>query len=357
MRPSKWFLSFLALSFSTSSALAANWTWWTKNGELAINMDGQIVPGDSAYFAKMVKLANARGRRVMAVRLNSPGGNVLEGAALADEVRSGKIATVVVHGSMCASACFLVFAAGETKYASAESWIGVHGVSIDGKENELTESTTLLMARAVKALGAPPSIVAKMVTIPPSQVGWLTANEVREMGATVTGMTATSAATPGALSIPPVALKKPSGGIPSTPPNYHLVFANKDEIVIIDASRIEQEPQNIRQAWTVSFRAPGHRIKHVAYLQILGDYDCAASSYRDLSMAAYDAKQSYLAAAGSGQMDNSWQPSIPESAGDASLKFICEPPTDWRTDPHAFGEMPLTAIANTLLNRSWPAAK
>lgn len=344
-------LAICALCVLSSSASAAHWSWWwAKNRVLIIDMDGVIVPGDSTYFAAMVKSANAEGHLVSALRLNSPGGNVEEGAALAQDVRSAKVATVVVRGSTCASACFLIFAAGEKKYASAGSRIGVHGVSIDGHETTLTESMTLMMARAVKLLGAPPSVIAKMVTIPPSQIAWLSANEVREMGATLTGVPQPAALPSQASSFHQ---RQPTGGETPSPANYHIVFTNKNEIVLIDPSRIEEEPLNVRQAWTVTFRAPGHRMKNIAYMQMLGDYDCAGNRFRALSLAMYSADQSYIDG-GSGTIDKGWQPSIPETAGDASLRFVCEPPADWRKSRLSFGSLPLSVIAKTLLNRSWP---
>lgn len=89
-----------------------------KDARVVISIVGEIVPGDADTFIDVVKKANAAGRFVANVRLNSPGGNLLEGVRLADTIKTAKIATNVGQSAICASACFLVFAAGSEKNAS-----------------------------------------------------------------------------------------------------------------------------------------------------------------------------------------------------------------------------------------------
>jgi hypothetical protein len=47
---------------------------------------------------------------------------------LAEIIKFAKMATNVGQGATCASACFLIFAGGETKFANYTAQIGVHGV-------------------------------------------------------------------------------------------------------------------------------------------------------------------------------------------------------------------------------------
>ena len=122
------------------------------------------------------------------VRLNSPGGSILEGVKLADIIRFGKIATSVIGNSQCASACFIVFAAGSEKNASYTASVGVHGVSDkSGQETVEAGAATVTIARIAKELGVPPSIIGKMVVTPPEQMVWLTPDDLRSMGTTMTG--------------------------------------------------------------------------------------------------------------------------------------------------------------------------
>ena len=101
---------------------------------------------------------------------------------IADVVRKGKIATSVLHDSTCASACFIIFAAGNLKYAHYTAQIGVHGASDQrGQETAQSSAATVGMARVLKELGVPSGILGKMVVTPPDQMVWLTVDDLRSM--------------------------------------------------------------------------------------------------------------------------------------------------------------------------------
>ncbi len=139
----------------------------SKEGREVIYLSGEIMPGDANSFAGLVQRANAAGRLVSAIRLDSQGGNLLEGMKLAAALQTAKIATVVPNGNVCASACFLIFAAGSEKYASFNAQVGVHGASDEnGRETSGTAAATIGMARASKELGVPEKILGKMVVTP-----------------------------------------------------------------------------------------------------------------------------------------------------------------------------------------------
>src|SRR5579871_5779285 len=145
-----------------------------KDGRVFITISGEITEGDSDAFVNAVKEANAAGKLVANVRLNSQGGSLLEGVKLADAVRTGKIATNVGQNAICASACFLIFAAGPEKNASYGAQIGVHGASDqDGQETVQSGAATVSMARVAKDLGVPSAIIGRMVVTPPDQMVWL----------------------------------------------------------------------------------------------------------------------------------------------------------------------------------------
>jgi hypothetical protein len=160
----------------------------TKDGRIVISISGELVEGDTNSFKAAVKAANDAGKLVTSIRLNSPGGNLLEGARLADAVRFGKMATNVGQGATCASACFLIFAAGETKFANYTAQIGVHGASDEsGAETVQSGAATVSMAKIAKELGVPPAIIGRMVVTPPSEMVWLSPVDLQSMGTTMVG--------------------------------------------------------------------------------------------------------------------------------------------------------------------------
>jgi len=178
----------LQASISSSAISAEIKGVATNNGRILILVTGDIVPGDAETFTTIVKQSNSAGKLVVNIRLNSPGGNLLEGVKLADAVRFGKIATNVGKNATCASACFLIFAAGPTKYASYGAQIGVHGASDQsGSETVSSDAATISMAKVAKELGVPATIIGRMVVTPPSEMVWLTPQDLQSMGVTMVG--------------------------------------------------------------------------------------------------------------------------------------------------------------------------
>lgn len=163
-------------------------SYTSKEHKDIIILNGDIAEGDTEQLQRLVKKANDEGRLVSGVRLNSTGGALLEGAKLADAIRFAKIASVVPNGSTCASACFLAFAAGSEKYASYSARVGVHGASEKGgQETNDSRSATVTMAKISKELGVSATIIGKMVVTPPDQIVWLTPDDLRTLGTTMTG--------------------------------------------------------------------------------------------------------------------------------------------------------------------------
>ncbi len=111
----------------------------SKEGKTIIALNGEIAEGDSDTLKALIKTANDGGRLVSGLRLNSPGGSLLEGVKLADVIRYAKISTIVANGANCASACFIVFAAGSEKFVSYSASVGVHGASDTPVRNQVTQ--------------------------------------------------------------------------------------------------------------------------------------------------------------------------------------------------------------------------
>jgi hypothetical protein len=159
-----------------------------KDGRLIIQIVGEITEGDTDIFINAVKQANAAGKLVANVRLNSTGGNLLEGVKLAAAIKVGKISTNVGQAAVCASACFLAFAAGDTRFVSYGAQIGVHGASDEtGRETVQSGAATVSMARVAKELGVPSAIIGRMVVTPPSEMVWLNPQDLQSMGVTMVG--------------------------------------------------------------------------------------------------------------------------------------------------------------------------
>ncbi len=188
-------LGLLGAVVVSATATAADLSSVTlKDDSLVVVLSGDIADGDADAAEALIKSANDRGRLVEAVRLDSLGGSLAEAVKLTELIRRAKLPTIVAAGSRCASACFIVFAAGIDKFASYDAAIGVHGASdSSGHETARTEAATLSMARLAGTFGVPPRIIAQMIATPARDIAWLTPDDLRAMGAIMTGRKVRSA--------------------------------------------------------------------------------------------------------------------------------------------------------------------
>lgn len=181
-------LKLLGAAVVSTAATAAELKSVTLKGDvIIIALSGDVAEGDTAAAEALIKSANDRDRLISAVRLDSPGGSLAEAVQLANLIHRAKLPTIAAAGSRCASACFIVFAAGNEKFASYDAAIGVHGVSDKfGHETAQTEEATIAMARIVSRFGVPPRIIAQMVTTRARDISWLTPEDLRAMGTIMT---------------------------------------------------------------------------------------------------------------------------------------------------------------------------
>lgn len=149
---------------------------------LALRFQGQIQEGDAERFEANLEHAKAKGLIVKKVSLDSPGGSLRAGAAMARSIRQRALHTEVQSGAICSSACFMMFAAGKERQAEDGARIGVHSASEQSfGETESAKSATIDMVRFLSELGVPQPILGKVVTAKPSQMAWLTRDDLRLM--------------------------------------------------------------------------------------------------------------------------------------------------------------------------------
>jgi hypothetical protein len=184
----------IASIIACSQADAASLTKIDSARGSEIALTGDIAPGDADALESLVRAGEESGATVSVLRLDSPGGNLLGGIALARFIRRHpEISTEVDAGAMCASACFLAFSAGRRKFADYNSFIGVHAVADDfGNVTAETESATQTLARINNELGVPAEITDKMISTSPDEIAWLTSDDLKQMGAVMLGNPALS---------------------------------------------------------------------------------------------------------------------------------------------------------------------
>ena len=148
--------------------------FYATNG--GITVTGPIEPGDDVRFRDLIDaLIQGRVYRTHvypgAIYLNSPGGNVAAAVAMADIVLRDLLITTVENGMTCASACALIYFAGDLRFIEGSGRVGVHRASTpDGDE---APDASLFTAAKLRQFCAPRSAVAKLLATPPGGIAWL----------------------------------------------------------------------------------------------------------------------------------------------------------------------------------------
>jgi hypothetical protein len=155
-----------------------------ENRTIAL-LNGELAEGDASRLRDIIRASMSSGRPVSGIRLNSPNGSLVEGVRLAGIIHVAKIATVIASGATCASACFIAFVAGNQKFVSATATVGVPGAANRLGQDAAGEIPSIV--RVVKDLGLLDAIVEKMLAAHEDEIVWLTQDDLRAMGATITG--------------------------------------------------------------------------------------------------------------------------------------------------------------------------
>jgi hypothetical protein len=171
-------------------------------------VNGDIEKGDFGKFETATK--TVQGRTV--VVLNSKGGILLDGLAIAQEIRDRGFETEVDENAICASVCGVMWLAGTQRYATPTSHIGFHAAS-DAKGVESGVGSALIGA-FLDHIGLSYSAIIYTMSAPPSGIEWFNMDKAKNLGIPVTTIPL-RAALPMATILPPSAsgcdIKAPNG--------------------------------------------------------------------------------------------------------------------------------------------------
>jgi hypothetical protein len=178
--------AFACAAAACCSASAADLTTTlSRENRTIVLLNGELAEGDASKLRDIIRASINSARPLSGIRLNSPGGSMIEGARMAGVIRTAKVATVVASGATCAAACFLAFVAGSQKYVSVSAMVGAPGAADQSRQEPAGEIPPIV--RVVKELGLLDAITEKMLNTRDGETYWLTHDDLRAMGATITG--------------------------------------------------------------------------------------------------------------------------------------------------------------------------
>lgn len=108
--------------------------------------------------------------------LNSPGGGVVAGLTVADDVFRGGFTTIIPAGARCYSACSLIFLAGASRLAIGE--LGVHQVTADRIDAVEAQRAIADILDVLVLFDTPQQVITIMLRTPPEDMYVFTSEEV-----------------------------------------------------------------------------------------------------------------------------------------------------------------------------------
>jgi hypothetical protein len=166
---------------------------------LSVAMSGPIGSGSSERFRQVLEHAP----QATVVRLDSPGGRLFEGEAIAREIRRRGLDTYA-QGE-CSSACTLVLLAGRERLATRAPHVGFHRASRPGPGGADVSASNGLM-RAYRSAGLSEQFIARVRTVPSTSIWYPSLEELMD-NAIVTGI-APDAPSPPVVAAPRVVRRK-----------------------------------------------------------------------------------------------------------------------------------------------------
>src|SRR5262249_46937995 len=139
----------------------------------ALVLNGPLGSGSAAAVRQALEAAP----EIRLLHLNSQGGRLFEGQAIAREVRARGLDTFVE--GLCASACTLIFVAGADRGATVDARLGFHSASLGlGAMEDADPSGTEFMLEAYRAAGLSPEFLAHVKATPHSGIWYPTHEEL-----------------------------------------------------------------------------------------------------------------------------------------------------------------------------------
>lgn len=174
------------LEFSVSNSFAAEIELIDTGTSVdLIYIQGEIESVDSDKFRRVVS-KTTHGN----ILLESPGGDLLAGLQIGEQIRSRGFSTGVAPEMACASACALAWLAGSTRYMAPSALIGFHAAYIE-TNGEAQESgvANALVGAYLTELGLGMDAIIFATSAGPDEMNWLNAAQALSAGIDLTILT------------------------------------------------------------------------------------------------------------------------------------------------------------------------
>jgi hypothetical protein len=171
--------AILSIGAATSSAAAElRMEQMPSGGGPAIVLSGLIVAGDETRFHALTQTVGQA-----TVITSGPGGSVGSAIAIGTEIRTRGWSTLVPNNAQCASACSMIWLAGQSRRLAAGAQIGFHAMSrMQNGERAEDHELDFVLRQWLSDLGYALDTTATIVNTPAASIHWYDAGELRANG-------------------------------------------------------------------------------------------------------------------------------------------------------------------------------
>ncbi len=195
-----------------------------------ISVTGELQPDDEDKFVEI-----SRGVSSAIVALSSPGGNLVAGLSIGENIQARGFSTIVLSDMECASACALAWLAGKPRAMDRGARIGFHAASMQTESGRVvTSAGNAIVGAYLNRLGIPILAIYHLTQQPPEKMKWLSLAEARDLKIDVLALDLTS---------PSRGNDQPAPPLPSTPRQALTITPDYSPTVTIDLLDLVQTAQ------------------------------------------------------------------------------------------------------------------
>ena len=187
----KYILALIFLTFSalSTTSRAAEIFIKNKGNNPWLVLEGQIEEGDARRLISVIKSNPVDFIVLRGIIVNSPGGSVKEALALAKIIESSGMVLRVHAGDTCASACFIMFASANYRWADDQAKILIHRPYFPTAPNGSEEFSKLMrsqqeaiheMRNYLQSRSVPSTLIDNMMSFPSNAAYEVTVQDVYE---------------------------------------------------------------------------------------------------------------------------------------------------------------------------------
>ena len=169
----------LALLLATPATAAEITLKTPANGQDVITIRGMIERADDKKFIEVAALSKAPN---VSVVLNSIGGYIGAAGVIGRIIYTNKYETRVHNGTVCNSACPLIWFAGVFRHLDLNARLGLHTVSTETPPYERDEAGNARVAKYLIRVGVPQNVINLQAKADPCCMNYISYEQAKAWG-------------------------------------------------------------------------------------------------------------------------------------------------------------------------------